>query len=303
MGEDSARAAGFSPLVIGKIDKGRTTFKDSIAIAKEMVANDVDLLVFAGGDGMACNMYQALGNDFPALGIPAGVKIHSAVYAINPKGAGRAIADVFSGKKIYWKEAEVMDIDEEAFRRGRVQARLYGYLKVPLMKNYMQSMKTGGYSEKNELQSIAAEVINRMEADVYYIFGPGTTTRFIMESIGINGTLLGIDVVKNRALIAADVNEKRLFELIQEKKACIIVTIIGGQGHIFGRGNQQLSPRVIRTVGKDNVIVAASKSKIVDISPKPLIADTGDEDLDRELIGWQRVITGQDDSVIVRLEA
>ncbi len=303
MGENSAKAAGFLPLVIGKINSGKTTYMDSIAIAKEMAAEGVDLLAFAGGDGMACNMYQALGNNFPMLGIPAGVKIHSAVYAVNPKGAGRAIADVFSGKNIAWKEAEVMDIDEQAFRQGRIEARLCGYLKVPVIRDCMQSMKTGGYSEKNELQSIAAEIKNRMEADVYYIFGPGTTTRFIMGTMGIAGTLLGVDVVRNKKLKAADVNEQYLFHQIQGKKACIVVTIIGGQGHVFGRGNQQLSPRIIRMIGKENILVAASKRKIVDISPNPLIADTGDEELNKDLSGWIRVITGQDDSVMVRLQA
>jgi len=303
MGEEPAQACGFRPQVVGHIEKGQTSPVDTVTIAHKMADMGVDLLVFAGGDGTARNIYQAVGDRIPVLGIPAGVKIHSAVYAINPKGAGKAVAAFLEGKAVEFREAEVMDIDEEAFRQGNVQARLYGYMKVPHIKAYMQSVKSGGYSEQNDLLGIAAEVVDRMEDDVYYVIGPGTTTRSIMEALELPNTLLGMDVIKNKKLLASDVNEQELFGLLEGEKACIILTVIGGQGHVFGRGNQQLSPRVLRMVGKENIIIVATKSKLFSIHPTPLLADTGDPELDAALTGWVKVITGLGEDMMFPLEA
>ncbi len=303
MGEEAARASGFQPQVVGHIEEGATTPEDTIAIAKEIASLGVELLVFAGGDGTARNIYQAVGDSIPVLGIPAGVKIHSAVYAINPKGAGKAMAALLNGKAAGFREAEVMDIDEEAFRAGSVRAKLYGYMKVPEIKAYMQSVKSGGYSEQNDLAGIAAEVVDRMEADVYYVIGPGTTTRSVMDALGLPNTLLGIDVVKNKELVAGDVNEKQLFQLLQGSRAAIIVTVIGGQGHVFGRGNQQLSPRILQLVGRENIMIIATKSKLFSIYPGSLLVDTGDPVLDSKLAGWVKVITSLGEDMMFPLEA
>lgn len=297
MGEYCARKAGFEPCVIGSIKEGFTTANDTVSIAKKMVDAGIDLLLFAGGDGTARNICEAIGEKIPVVGIPAGVKIHSAVYAINPRSAGQAARLYLSGNGVKVKEAEVMDIDEEAFRQGIVKAKLYGYLKVPELKPYLQNVKSGGYSEKAALAGIAMEVIAGMENDVLYIIGPGTTTRSIMDKLGLPNTLLGIDVVCNKQLIAKDVNEKELFELISGRKAKIVVTVIGGQGHIFGRGNQQLSPRIIKQIGKENIIVIATMDKLAKLMPAPLLVDTGDPDLDEALCGYIRVITGFGESV------
>ena len=59
------------------------------------------------------------------------------------------------------------------------------------------------------------------------------------------------------------------------------MTPIGGQGFIFGRGNQQISPKVIRQVGLDNIVVVATKSKLDKL--KSLRVDTGDPELDKAL--------------------
>jgi len=150
---------------------------------------------------------------------------------------------------------------------------------------------------------MAAEIVANMEQDTLYIIGPGTTTRAIMERLELPNTLLGVDVVLNRELVASDVGEKQLFNLLNQHKgkARIVVTAIGGQGHVFGRGNQQISPRVIRLVGKDNIIVVASRDKLVALQPHPLLVDTGDPDLDQELSGYVRVVTGWEDSIMYRI--
>jgi predicted polyphosphate/ATP-dependent NAD kinase len=297
MGENCAELAGFSPQVIGDINNGNTIADDTIKIARLMVKTGVDLLLFAGGDGTARNIYDSIGTKIPVLGIPAGVKIHSAVYAVNPRSAGKAVSYYLEGRTVDFKEAEVMDIDEVSFRQGNVKAKLYGFLKVPEIKAYIQNVKSGGYSEKEAVAGMAAEVTENMKNDILYIIGPGTTTRSIMNRLKLSNTLIGVDLVQNRQVLASDVNEKQLYNLLGDKKARIIVTAIGGQGHIFGRGNQQLSPRVIRKVGKKNIIVVASKDKLISLKSQPLLVDTADLDLDRELCGYIRVITGFEDYV------
>jgi predicted polyphosphate/ATP-dependent NAD kinase len=302
MGADECRQAGLEPEVIGSIKSGETSPEDTMEAARDMAKKGVDLILFAGGDGTARNIYTAIGPEIPVLGIPAGVKIHSAVYAINPRSAGEVASLYLQGQVVNIREAEVMDIDEEAFREGRVNARLYGYLKVPVERR-VQSVKSGGRSEQAEVEGMAAEVVANMEKDTLYIIGPGTTTRAIMERLELPNTLLGVDVVLNRELIANDVGEKQLFNLLNQHggNARIVVTAIGGQGHVFGRGNQQVSPRVIRLVGKNNIIVVASRDKLVALQPHPLLVDTGDPDLDQELSGYVRVVTGWEDSIMYRI--
>ena len=303
MGEDEARAAGFDPRVIGSIKSGATIAEDTMQAAKEMAAAGVDLILFAGGDGTARNIYTAIGSGskIPVLGIPAGVKIHSAVYAINPKSAGEAAALFLEGKAVNIREAEVMDIDEDAFREGRVSAQLYGYLNVPENKKYVQSVKSGAHSEKAHLQGIAAEITANMKDDVIYVIGPGTTTRGIMEELDLPYTLLGVDVVLNKQVVANDVSEQQLYDIVKGKKTIIVVTAIGGQGHVFGRGNQQISPRVIREVGRENITVVASRDKLVSIMPRPLLVDTGDPELDQELSGYYRIVAGWQDTLMYKV--
>jgi predicted polyphosphate/ATP-dependent NAD kinase len=196
-----------------------------------------------------------------------------------------------------------MDIDEKAFRAGRVSATLYGYLRIPEIKRLMQNVKAGGHSERMDMAGMAAEVVQNMEAGVLYIIGPGTTTRSIMERLELENTLLGVDVVKDKQLLARDVGEEELYRLVDNGPAKIVITAIGGQGHILGRGNQQISPRIIRKVGKENIVIVASKDKLVALQSQPLLVDTGDPELDLELCGYTRVITGWEDMVIYKIEA
>lgn len=299
MGELECRQAGLQPQTIGSIRSGETTPGDTQRAAREMVAAGVDLILFSGGDGTARNVHDAIGKAAPVLGIPAGVKIHSAVFAVTPRGAGEVAAMFLQGKIKNVREAEVMDIDEDAFRDGVVAAKLYGYLLVPEERRFVQNVKAGGLrTEQEALQGIATEVISGMREDEYYMIGPGTTTRVIMKRLGLENTLLGVDVIRNKKLIAKDVSEKQLLDLIAGEKAKIVVTAIGGQGHVFGRGNQQLSPAVIREAGKENIIIIATKEKLISLAGRSLLVDTGDEELDDELSGYIRVITGFKDYMI-----
>lgn len=303
MGENEAREAGFDPTVVGSYGNRMSTPDDTIEAARKMAEMDVDLLLFAGGDGTARNICYAVGAKIPVLGIPAGVKIHSAVYAVNPQNAGKAAVKYIISNAVKFAEKEVMDIDEEAFRNGDVKAKLYGFMKVPELKEYLQNVKAGGYSEKQSLGGIAEEIVSNMENDVMYIIGPGTTTRGIMDRLELHNSLLGVDVVLNKQVVANDVTENQLIQLLRDKKAKIVVTVIGGQGHIFGRGNQQISPRVIRSAGKKNIFVVSTKSKILSLMPAPLLVDTGDAELDREMHGYINIITGYQDYIPYRISS
>jgi predicted polyphosphate/ATP-dependent NAD kinase len=296
MGENEARLCGFNPKVIGEVIEEETTPADTEMIAQQMLKIGIDLLLFFGGDGTARNIYNAIGTNLVALGIPTGVKMHSAVFATSPRaGAELAVLYLINPHSTIIREMEVMDIDEEAFRDGIVSAKLYGYLKVSYNDNFVQGLKVGGkQTERQSLEGIACDIVERIqkENDHLFIIGPGTTTRGIMEKLKLPFTLLGVDVVYGGKLVAADVNEKKLLELISGQKAKIVVTPIGGQGFIFGRGNQQISAEVFRRVNKENIIIVAPMSKILSLQGRPMRVDTGDNEIDKMLKGYTRVITG-----------
>jgi len=356
MGETEARACGFEPVVLEGVTGvsrttgltgatgtrragGRralfdvlpdgtplTTPDDTVAAARALRDRGVDLLLFAGGDGTARDVYRALGAgaELAVLGVPAGVKMHSAVYATTPARAGELAALFLHDRPaaVRLREAEVMDIDEDAFRSDRVSARLFGYLQVPYERSMVQCAKAGGVAgDAAVLRAIAADVVNGMAPGVVYLLGPGTTTRSVAEALGVEKTLLGVDAVRDRRLIGADLNERQILEMIAAASAPappspaagrrgdpaasaapdaaeaplaavrIVLTVIGGQGHIFGRGNQQLSAAVVDRVGPENVMVVASQTKLLSLCGRPLLVDSGDPLLDERFSGYLQVVT------------
>ncbi|HUW96697.1 MAG TPA: ATP-NAD kinase family protein [Anaerolineae bacterium] len=302
MGEDVVAPSGLEARVIGSIGPGGTTADDTITAAIEMQRLGVDLLLFAGGDGTARDIFAAVGLDLPVLGIPAGVKIHSAVFATSPATAGELAASYLRGDVSALREAEVMDVDEEAFRRGVLSAQLYGYLRIPFRRAWVQAAKAAtGPGEETVQRAIAVEIVDGMEDDWLYILGPGTTTRAIASHLGLEKTLLGVDVVRGGEIIAADVGETQLLELLRGGRAKIVVAPIGGQGFIFGRGNQQISPQVISRVGKENTIVVSTPEKINCLGGQPLLVDTGDRGVDEMLGGYVRVVTGHAEQILYRV--
>lgn len=304
MGEDEANESDFTPIVIGSIKRRNTSSADTKNAVRDMLKLKVDLILFVGGDGTARDIYEAIDGEVPSLGVPSGVKIHSAAFATNPEKAGEMAAKYLQGM-LPVHEAEVMDVDEAAFREGRLSARLYGYLQVPYEPRLIQHAKeASGVTEDEEecRRAIAEYVAEELRDDYYYVIGPGTTTKAITDKLGLNKTLLGVDLMNRGKLVAKDLNERELLKLIEGKKVKIIVTPIGGQGYIFGRGNQQISPDIIRKVGKDNIIVVGSMSKIDSLKTRPLLVDTGDEDVDEMLTGYIRVITGYREEMIYKVE-
>ncbi|KAA1159016.1 ATP-NAD kinase family protein [Pseudoalteromonas distincta] len=298
MGEQTAKALGFNVEVVYNT-AAITTPDDTEQAAKILKNSGVDLVLFAGGDGTARNICHAIEDTIPVLGIPAGCKIHSGVYAITPKAAGRVVEMLVKGELVTLADADVMDIDEDAFRQGTVKAKRYGEMQTPSEVRYMQAVKNGG-KETDELvlADIAAHVVSQMDEDTFYIMGSGSTVEAIMEEMGLENTLLGVDLIKDQTLVAQDLTAKQLLELTHDQSTKLVITLIGGQGHIFGRGNQQLSPALIRAIGKENIIVVATKTKLQALNSRPLICDTGDGELDDELTGYIKVTTGFNDHIM-----
>ncbi|MEU7001178.1 NAD(+)/NADH kinase [Nonomuraea sp. NPDC046570] len=306
MGEHSAQASGAVFDLVGLPASPVTTPADTRAAV--IALKDVDLLLFAGGDGTARDVLDAvrgLGVGAPpVLGVPAGVKVYSGCFALSPAAAGFAAADYAASPRR--AEAEVVDLDEERYRHGRVSPRLYGVLAVPADRARLSGRKTGSSSAAPAtVEGIAGEVVARMRPGVRYVLGPGATTTAVGRELDLVTTLLGVDVVEYQEgrsrLVASDVTEAELFALVNGHEAVAVLSVIGGQGFVLGRGNQQLSPRVLRAV--QNLVVLATQQKLAALNGRPLLADTGEEDLDHKLAGHVQVITGYRESTVYRIAA
>ena len=303
MGERIAKELGFNLVCLYQAESAQTTAQDTENSVAKLIAEQVDVLLFAGGDGTARNICHAVDDSFPVLGIPAGCKIHSGVYAVTPSAAGRVVELMVNKELVSLTDADVMDIDESLFREGVVKAKRYGEMQIPSELRYVQAVKAGGKeSDELVLQDIAAHVIDQMEQELFVI-GSGSTTAFIMEELALDSTLLGVDLVQEQMLVQSDVTEADIWSAIAQAKAQghgvkLVITLIGGQGHILGRGNQQLSPRVIRAIGKDNIVIVATKTKLQALNQRPLISDSGDPSLDQELSGYLPIVTGYNDQVL-----
>ncbi|MDN7123504.1 ATP-NAD kinase family protein [Pseudidiomarina sp. 1APP75-32.1] len=306
LGEQSCQLAGLQCEVIYQ-GADPSTATDSKELARRLIEDaKVDLLVFAGGDGTARDIHAICPAEQPVLGIPAGVKIHSGVYAVSPRAAGKVMAQMVRGELTTVTHADVMDIDETAFRQGTVRAKRFGELLVPAELRYVQAVKMGGReSDELVLADIAADFIESMEDDVLYIMGSGSTVAAIMEDLQLPNTLLGVDVVKNSELLAQDVTARQLEQWVitEQQPAVIVVTVIGGQGHLFGRGNQQLSAKLLAHLGNEAIRVVASKRKLQQLDGRPLLVDTGDHQVDDALAGVIRVTTGYHDEVFMQIAA
>ena len=294
MGEGSAKEAGLNPEIIYRTPGHRTTSDDTKRAAEVLQTRKVDLLLFVGGDGTARDICDALDRKTPCLGIPAGVKVYSSVFSTNPRTGGDLTASYLDGEARL-ADAEVLDIDESEFRADRISVRLYGYLRVPFHAANLQNSKTGSLLDEDEVSAqdaIAKFVEEELKDDWTYIIGPGSTTAALGRRLGFEKTMLGVDAIRGRAVIEKDLSEKGIMQLLTQSRTSIIVTPIGGQGFIFGRGNPQISAQVIRRVGKENIIVIATKHKIHSLKTKRLLVDTGDPELDKELSGYMKTITG-----------
>lgn len=300
MGADHAKAVGFKFETVGTL-AAEPRREDTIAIARQMLDAGVELIVFAGGDGTARDIADAIGLRVPVIAIPSGVKVYSSVFAYNPKAAAKLLDAFVEGTEV--SEEEVLDIDEDAFRAGVVDSHHYGFLLVPEVASLLQAGKelsgtTGSTAEAK--QDIAVAVVEEMAPQTLYLLGPGTTVRAIADQLGVEKTLLGVDAVVDRQLVGSDLNERAILEMLDRyPKAVVIVTPLGGNGFIFGRGNKQFTPDVLRRVGRENIIIIGDRGKLLKLPS--LHVDTGDAELDKLLSGYLDVIVGQNHRKMMRV--
>lgn len=296
MGADISRAHGFATDVLDVGEAAETTAADTRAAAEELERRGVDLILFAGGDGTARDIVGRVGTRVPILGIPTGVKMHSGVFATSPEAAGDLAASHLVARSTELRDAEVLDREEPD---GRLSPRLYALANVPYDRRHLQHPKAVSQPGDAALTALCREIACELEG--LTIFGPGTTTQRVLSHLGLEGSLLGIDALEGRRLVGRDLDETRLLDLVRSRDARLVLGVVGGQGYIFGRGNQQLSPAVIRAVGLDRIEIVASLEKLLALDPMLLRLDTGDPALDRELCGYRRVRVAPGRSVVLEL--
>lgn len=278
-----------------------STAADTRAAAVALADAGADLLLFAGGDGTAADVLAAIGDRLPVIGIPAGVKMHSAVFAVSPRRAGELAAAFAAGRVRGDALAEVMDVDESDLRAGVISPRLHGFLRVPVAPGMMQGGKARSAPAEAAAQAaVAAGVLERLPAEGPVLIGPGTTTQAVMAALGLPKSLLGVDVVRAGRLLVADADEEALLA-IAGPDAMLVVTPVGGQGFVLGRGNQQLSPRVLWAIGPERLQIIATPAKLAALGGRPLLVDTGDPALDEALAGYRRVVTGYGHEMVYRV--
>jgi predicted polyphosphate/ATP-dependent NAD kinase len=299
MGFSELTAVGFDASILAMDVPEDSMAKDTKTAVKLMVKRGVDLIVFVGGDGTARDVMDAVlevstYEDAPlVLGVPAGVKMYSGIFATNPTDAAYVVEAVVNGEA-QTADFEIIDADEETIREDRFTIRFYGLLKGPLMSTFIRGSKqvsSEAVDEHENQMATARFAMEELDSDAVLLLCPGTTVRCVADLLGVEKTLLGVDVYYKGSLLK-DVNEAAILESIEgRKRVQIIVSPIGRQGILFGRGNQQISPSIIRGVGKENVFVVATKAKIRGIEGGKLRVDTGDEGLDKQLGGFIRVMT------------
>ncbi|MYL17318.1 N-acetylglucosamine-1-phosphate uridyltransferase [Halorubrum terrestre] len=311
MGESIVREAGFDPVrVVDPFDGGppeptETTAAHTAAVVRAFAGTDgkeggsdagetadpVELVLFVGGDGTAADVAEALeGTDVPMLGVPAGVKVYSSVFAVSPEDAAEVAASFSRTER-----REVMDIDEDAYREGEVHPELRGVAHVPVADDLQSSKQTASGTVESLAEGVAADIRERDGEGVTFVLGPGSTVGAIKDELGFDPSPIGVDVWRDGEVIVRDATEAEILDALGEENV-IVVSPIGGQGFVFGRGNPQISPAVIR---RCDLRIVASRAKLDDV--RALRVDTDDPDLDAELAGWVRVRVGKFETRMMKI--
>ncbi len=305
MGEHACEGFSLGKVSIVYDAPEKTNSKDT-HLATEQIRNaHIDLLVFVGGDGTARDVFSVIGDTQTVLGLPAGVKMHSAVFAVTPKAVASVIDSMINHRLVSARMAEVRDIDEDAFSKGQVKTRYFGEMQIPDDQLLVQSVKCSGILDDeimlDELSAYLAETIDY--DDTLYILGSGGTLKHFKSFLGLTApTLLGVDVWYKGEVIHHDVHEQQLFDLVQQyKQVKIILSVIGGQGIVLGRGNQQISARIIEAVGIESLQFVSTQTKLLALNGRPLSVDSGSDALNKRLSGFHKIICGYEDFVLYEI--
>ena len=307
MGYDELKKCGIKNIeIVYNLTSMNTSSVDTKNTCKKFLEKQVNLILFCGGDGTARDIFEVVSNKIPMLGIPAGVKMHSGVFGINTSATAKILHE-FINERLTVGETEILDLDEEKYRKGEWNIRLFGIAKGIIEPTYVQVGKTTFESIsddeiKGELADHISDEIEKNN-DYLFLFGPGGTIDYIAKKLNIRNTLLGIDAVYNKKVVANDINEEKILELLEKyPKAKVILSPIGAQGFFLGRGNLQLSPKVIKKIGIDNIIIVSTPAKLLSISF--LRVDTGEKTLDHLFSekGYMMVVIGYRLSRVVKIQ-
>lgn len=300
LGADWAKGLNLEITVVGS-DSLSGTARDTKEAVLSM--NKPDVIIFAGGDGTARDVSSVAGGS-AILGIPCGVKMHSGVFAVTPRSAGAMMADIIAApERVSWiDDAEIMDIDEKALKAGILAPRLFDLARVPVSRSLMQAAKGGPRQDASQaVLSAAAEIVAAMDDETIYIIGPGTSAKAVVQAAGQQATMLGVDAMLGRKIIARDTDEATLQRLAQGRSVRIVLGVTGQQGFLLGRGNQQIGPGLIRTAGRAGLLIVATEDKLTRLASPRLLVDTGDAELDGLLAGFVRVATGKGREMMMRI--
>jgi predicted polyphosphate/ATP-dependent NAD kinase len=305
MGEAVLAKAGLAATVLGRPDTPPTA-TDTVAAARAMRDAGAELIVFCGGDGTARDLLRAIDGSLPVLGIPAGVKMHSGVFATTPEAAADVLAALIDGGLVQATMADVRDLDEAALREGRVAPAFYGEMAVPALGGFLQHTKESGReNEALAQEEIAADVCERIrEAPGLYLLGPGSTVAVIKRALGLQATLLGVDVLHGDRQVGQDVDAAWLEGYLRghpRAPATLVLSFTRGQGFLLGRGNLQLTPAVLRRVGRERLWVVGTRTKVVGLSGRPLLIDSDDVELDVAWQGLVEIVAGYQDRLWYRI--
>lgn len=296
MGGDAAAAAGLPAEIIYAATGSPSAPSDTIEAASRL-AGRVDLLLFAGGDGTARDVMAAVDERVAVLGIPAGVKMHSAVFATSPRSAGALLVDLVArgdvGETVV---AEVLDRIDGA-------PLLCGVMRTPDDRRRLQARKAIAASDGADIEAACRVVARLVADDAVTIVGPGATMQQLKARLGFEGTLLGVDAVVEGRCVARNADEATLRTLIAGRRARLVLGVVGGQGFLLGRGNQQVSAAVVGAVRREDIVVIAAASKLAGLPNGRLLVDTGDAETDDRLAGYIQVHTGGGKRAMMRVDA
>ena len=306
MGEAEVKAAGLSAKILSMPLRSETTAEDTKSAIKLMHESEVDLVVFVGGDGTARDILDAMRGlrETPVLGVPSGVKMYSGIFAVSPLDAAE-IVGAFASGTTEMMDFEIVDVDESAVRSDRFSMKLHGLLKGPGVPMRIQGSKQISPETSDEFENqtaVARFIIEEMNPNGTYILGPGTTIKRLADLLGVEKTLLGVDVYKS-GTVTKDVNEEKMLCKIKNwQNTWMVLSPIGRQGLLLGRGNQQISPEIIKRVGREHIIIGATKGKIQGIEGGVLRVDTGDMEVDASLKGYVKVATDYREWRLMRVQ-
>ena len=304
MGGAALDAANLPHTAVLSPEDAVTSAADTQRACREFLARGAKVIIFVGGDGTARDIFEVVGTEVPILGVPSGVKMHSGVFALTPAATAELLRDFVEGRAQV-VDGDVVDEDEEAMRQGRIEVELRGVAKTLDAGGLLQASKEeyGGEVEEVSKKGIADNILERMDNDTLYLFGPGSTTGAVLEAMGLPHTMLGVDIVLGRRLLKADATDTDIKAAVAKHGGPveIIASVIGQQGFVFGRGNLQFTPEIIRGVGRKRITIVAAERKVEAL--QELLVDTGDPALDRELAGHWRVLCGYRWNVLLPMRA